>query len=131
VTFDFDLFVIGGGSAGVRCGRIAAGHGARVAVAESRFWGGTCVNVGCVPKKLLVQGGEYGAHLQDAQKFGWDLTVHGHDWPRLREATLAETRRLSAIYTSLLRNAGASVFDAHAAFIDPHTLAPALRSRLV
>ena len=63
---DFDLFVIGGGSGGVRCARIAAGHGARVGVAEERFWGGTCVNVGCVPKKLLVQAGEYGAWADDA-----------------------------------------------------------------
>ena len=68
---DFDLFVIGGGSAGVRCARIAAGHGARVGVAEERFWGGTCVNVGCVPKKLLVQAGEYGAWAEDAAGFGW------------------------------------------------------------
>ena len=65
---EFDLFVIGGGSGGVRCARIAAGHGARVAIAEERFWGGTCVNVGCVPKKLLVQAGEYGAWADDAAR---------------------------------------------------------------
>ncbi|MDE1895821.1 MAG: FAD-dependent oxidoreductase, partial [Rhodospirillales bacterium] len=61
MTMDFDLFVIGGGSGGVRCARIAAGHGARVGIAESRFWGGTCVNVGCVPKKFMVMAAEYGA----------------------------------------------------------------------
>jgi glutathione reductase (NADPH) len=74
-AMDFDLFVIGGGSAGVRCGRIAAGHGARVGVAEARFWGGTCVNVGCVPKKLLVQAAEYGAWADDAAGFGWARTT--------------------------------------------------------
>jgi glutathione reductase (NADPH) len=122
MTRDFDLFVIGGGSGGVRCGRIAAGHGARVGVAESRFWGGTCVNVGCVPKKILVQGSEYSGHFADARAFGWQVSVNGHDWPTLRDAMLAETRRLSSIYVSLLRNAGATVFDAHARFIDAHTL---------
>lgn len=121
-TYDFDLFVIGGGSAGVRCGRIAAGHGARVGVAEARFWGGTCVNVGCVPKKILVQASEYSGHFEDARGFGWDLTVNGHDWPKLRDTTLAETGRLSGIYSTLLKNAGAQVFDAYAKFIDPHTL---------
>ncbi len=122
MTFDFDLFVIGGGSAGVRCGRIAAGHGARVGVAEARFWGGTCVNVGCVPKKILVQASEYAGHFEDARGFGWDVAVNGHDWPKLRDATLAETQRLSGIYVKLLNNAGAKVFDAYAKFIDPHTL---------
>ena len=77
---DFDLFVIGGGSAGVRCARIAAGHGARVGIAEERFWGGTCVNVGCVPKKLLVQAGEYGAWADDAAGFGWTIKKGPHDW---------------------------------------------------
>src|ERR1700759_2112533 len=71
---DFDLFVIGGGSAGVRCARMSAGHGARVGIAEERFWGGTCVNVGCVPKKLLVQAGEYGGWAEDAARLGW--TIH-------------------------------------------------------
>lgn len=122
MTYDFDLFVIGGGSGGVRCGRIAAGHGARVGVAESRFWGGTCVNVGCVPKKILVQASEYSGHFADARGFGWQVSVAGHDWPTLRDATLAETQRLSGIYLSLLKNAGCAVFDAHARFIDPHTL---------
>ena len=76
---DFDLFVIGGGSAGVRCARIAAGHGARVAIAEERHWGGTCVNIGCVPKKLLVQAGEYGAWADDAIGFGWTIQKDSHD----------------------------------------------------
>src|SRR3954452_15709718 len=80
---DFDLFVIGGGSAGVRCARISAGHGARVGVAEERYWGGTCVNVGCVPKKLLVQAGEYGAWAEDAAGFGWQIKKGPHNWRKL------------------------------------------------
>src|ERR1700677_3019012 len=81
--YDFDLFVIGGGSGGVRCARIAAGHGAKVAVAEERFWGGTCVNVGCVPKKLLVMASEYGGAAQDSRGFGWDAQPAKHDWQAL------------------------------------------------
>src|SRR5580704_3687148 len=104
---DFDLFVIGGGSAGVRCGRIAAGHGARVAVAEERFWGGTCVNVGCVPKKLLVQAGEYSGWADDAAGFGWTIKKGPHDWAKLIAAKDREIGRLNAIYRRLL---------------DPHTL---------
>ena len=91
---DFDLFVIGGGSAGVRCARIAAGHGARVGVAEERFWGGTCVNVGCVPKKLLVQAGEYGAWADDAAGFGWTIKKGPHDWAKLIAAKDREIARL-------------------------------------
>jgi glutathione reductase (NADPH) len=119
---DFDLFVIGGGSAGVRCARIAAGHGARVGVAEERFWGGTCVNVGCVPKKLLVQAGEYGAWAEDAAGFGWQIKKGPHDWTKLIAAKDTEIGRLNSIYKRLLDNAGASVFESRATFIDPHTL---------
>jgi glutathione reductase (NADPH) len=119
---DFDLFVIGGGSAGVRCGRIAAGHGARVGVAEARFWGGTCVNVGCVPKKLLVQAAEYGAWADDAAGFGWDIAKGPHDWAKLIAAKDREIGRLNAIYRNLLKGAGVAIFDAHARFVDAHTL---------
>jgi glutathione reductase (NADPH) len=119
---DFDLFVIGGGSAGVRCARIAAGHGARVAIAEERFWGGTCVNVGCVPKKLLVQAGEYGAWAEDAAGFGWQIKKGPHDWARLIAAKDREIGRLNGIYKRLLDNAGATIFESRATFIDPHTL---------
>jgi len=119
---DFDLFVIGGGSAGVRCGRISAGHGARVAIAESRFWGGTCVNVGCVPKKLMVQAAEYGAWAEDARGFGWDMAVRGHDWAALAARRDAETARLSGIYRKLLEGAGATVIEARARLVDPHTV---------
>jgi glutathione reductase (NADPH) len=119
---DFDLFVIGGGSAGVRCGRIAAGLGARVAVAEERFWGGTCVNIGCVPKKLMVQAAEYGLAAQDSRGFGWAADPVPHDWPALIAAKDREITRLNGIYTRLLATAGATVFDARATFIDSHTL---------
>ncbi len=122
MQYDFDLFVIGGGSAGVRLGRISAGHGARVAVAEERFWGGTCVNVGCVPKKIMVNAAEYGAWAEDAAAFGWDMTVAGHDWARLAAARDAEVARLSGIYGKLLAGAGVTSFDARATFIDAHTL---------
>ena len=122
MAFDYDLFVIGGGSAGVRCARIAAGHGARVAVAEDRFWGGTCVNIGCVPKKLLVQAAEYGAWAEDARGFGWEITKGRHDWTKLIAAKNVEIERLNAIYLRLLNNAGATAIDARATFIDAHTL---------
>jgi glutathione reductase (NADPH) len=122
MAFDYDLFVIGGGSAGVRCARIAAGHGARVAVAEDRFWGGTCVNIGCVPKKLLVQAAEYGAWAEDARGFGWEITKGRHDWAKLIAAKNVEIERLNAIYLRLLNNAGATAIDARATFIDAHTL---------
>src|SRR5690242_9805080 len=119
---DFDLFVIGGGSAGVRCARIAAGHGARVAVAEERFWGGTCVNVGCVPKKIMVNAAEYGMWLEDSRAFGWDVTIHGHDWAKMAAARDAEVARLSGIYAKLLTGAGCTIFEARATFLDEHTL---------
>jgi glutathione reductase (NADPH) len=119
---DFDLFVIGGGSAGVRCARIAAGYGARVGIAEARFWGGTCVNVGCVPKKLLVQAGEYGAWADDAAGFGWHIKKGPHEWGKLIAAKDREIARLSGIYRRLLEGVEAKIFDARAKFIDLHTL---------
>jgi glutathione reductase (NADPH) len=120
---DFDLFVIGGGSGGVRCARIAAGHGAKVGIAEERFWGGTCVNVGCVPKKLLVQAGEYGAWADDAAGFGWSIKKGPHDWTKLIAAKDREIDRLEAIYRRLLANAGAEIFDARATLVDDHSVA--------
>ncbi len=119
---DFDLFVIGGGSAGVRCARIAAGHGARVGVAEAWHWGGTCVNIGCVPKKFMVMAAEYGAAAEDARGFGWSSEKGQHDWATLIAAKDQEIGRLNGIYKRLLDQAGARVFEAHARFIDAHTL---------
>lgn len=119
---DFDLFVIGGGSGGVRAARIAAGYGAKVGIAEERFWGGTCVNVGCVPKKLFVQAAEYGAYAEDARGFGWASQRPPHDWPALVRAKNREVERLSGSYRALLEGAGAQIFEAPARFLDPHTL---------
>jgi glutathione reductase (NADPH) len=119
---DFDLFVIGGGSAGVRCARISAGHGARVGIAEERHWGGTCVNIGCVPKKLLVQAGEYGGWADDAAGFGWTIQKGAHDWGKLIAAKDREITRLEGIYRKLLGGAGATVFDGRATFVDAHTV---------
>jgi glutathione reductase (NADPH) len=122
MAYDFDLFVIGGGSAGVRCGRVAASHGARVGIAEERFWGGTCVNVGCVPKKIMVNAAEYGMWAADAAAFGWSIETHGHDWQKLAAARDTEVARLSAIYDKLLKGAGATTFDARAVLVDEHTI---------
>jgi glutathione reductase (NADPH) len=124
MAYDYDLFVIGGGSAGVRCARVAAGHGARVAIAEERFWGGTCVNVGCVPKKIMVNAAEYGQWIEDAAAFGWDVAPArpGFDLAKLAAARDAEVARLNGIYTRLLTGAGCTVYEARATFLDPHTL---------
>ena len=122
MPYDFDLFVIGGGSGGTRCARIAAGHGARVGVAEERHWGGTCVNVGCVPKKLMVMAAEYGAACADSHAFGWDTQRGRHDWPTLIANKNAEIARLNAIYRRLLEGCGAQIFEDRARFTGPHTL---------
>ena len=122
MAFDFDLFVIGGGSGGVRCARIAASHGARVGVAEARHWGGTCVNLGCVPKKIMVQASEYGEAVRDSHGFGWDMEPGRHDWRRLVAHKDHEIGRLNEIYTRLLENAGVRIFEGRARFLDAHTL---------
>ena len=121
-TDDYDLFVIGGGSGGVRCARIAAGHGARVGIAEDTHWGGTCVNVGCVPKKIMVQASEYGRHAEDSRGFGWDATPAPFDWHTLISRKDAEITRLNGIYRTLLGGPGVILHDAHARFTGPHTL---------
>ena len=120
MAYDFDVFVIGGGSGGVRFARMAAGHGARVAVAEERFWGGTCVNIGCVPKKLMVMAAEYGAAVRDSHGFGWDTHLGSHSWSTLIAAKNKEIERLNGAYKRLM--SGCTVFDARATFLDAHTL---------
>jgi glutathione reductase (NADPH) len=119
---DYDLFVIGGGSGGVRCARIAASHGARVGIAEERHWGGTCVNVGCVPKKLMVQAAEYSAWAADSHGFGWNTAPGEHNWAALMAAKDAEIKRLNGIYVKLLENSGVTWFFERAVFLDPNTL---------
>ena len=101
---DFDLFVIGAGSGGVRAARIAAAHGAKVAIAEEYKVGGTCVIRGCVPKKLLVYGAHFAEDLNDAAMFGWDVPQMRFDWPVLRDNVLAEVERLEGAYTETLTN---------------------------
>ena len=125
--YDYDLFVIGGGSGGVRCARIAAGHGARVGIAEDTYWGGTCVNVGCVPKKIMVQASEYGRWAEDAHGFGWSGGEGApasitHNWAAMIARKDIEIRRLNGIYRSMLGGAGVTMYDAHARFTGPHTL---------
>ncbi len=122
IAYDFDLFVIGAGSGGVRASRIAAGHGARVAVAEEFRVGGTCVIRGCVPKKLLVYGAHFAEDLVDARRFGWKLEGKSFSWPTLRDNVLAEVDRLNGIYQNTLDSHNVTVFHDRATFIDPHTL---------
>ncbi|EHH69159.1 glutathione-disulfide reductase [Gluconobacter morbifer] len=119
---EFDLFVIGAGSGGVRCARIAAQNGARVAIAERRHWGGTCVNLGCVPKKLMVYAADYGREIADAPAYGWDVKPVAHDWRTLIEAKDREITRLNGIYVSMLRKAGISLFTGNARFVDANTI---------
>ena len=120
MSHDFDLFVIGAGSGGVRAARFAAGFGARVAVAESRYLGGTCVNVGCVPKKLLVYGAHFTEDFEQAAGFGWNLGEANFDWPTLIANKNREIQRLNGIYRNLLVNSGASLLEGHARILGPH-----------
>ncbi|MEH6583225.1 MAG: glutathione-disulfide reductase [Halioglobus sp.] len=120
---DYDLFVIGAGSGGVRAARMAAGFGARVAVAEDRYMGGTCVNVGCVPKKLYVYASEFNHAFEDARGFGWDSTVPGFDWATLRDNKKAEISRLNAIYRNLLGGVDVETINGRARIVDAHTVA--------
>ncbi|KAF3996839.1 glutathione-disulfide reductase [Glaciimonas immobilis] len=120
--FDFDLFVIGAGSGGVRAARFAAGFGARVAVAESRYLGGTCVNVGCVPKKLLVYGAHFSDDFEQAGGFGWTTNKPKFDWTTLITNKDREIHRLNDVYRHLLENSGVTLMEGHARLIDPHTV---------
>jgi glutathione reductase (NADPH) len=120
---DYDLFVIGAGSGGVRAARMAAGFGARVAIAEDRYMGGTCVNVGCVPKKLYVYASEYGKGFDDAREFGWSSGEKSFDWSTLRDNKKSEISRLNAIYRRLLDGVDAEVIDGRARIVDANTVA--------
>lgn len=122
MKYDFDLIVIGAGSGGVRCARIAASHGARVAVVEKQYWGGTCVNIGCVPKKLMVYASNFNNQVKDSHGYGWDTVPGHHHWPEFIEAKNKEIKRLNNIYISMLERAGVNLFTGHASFKDDHTL---------
>jgi glutathione reductase (NADPH) len=121
-SYDFDLFTIGAGSGGVRASRMSASYGARVAVAEERYLGGTCVNVGCIPKKLLVYASAFRDDFADAAGFGWTVGERSADWGVLIAAVDAEIARLNGIYADLLDAAGVERIEGRARIVDPHTV---------
>lgn len=121
-TYDYDLFVIGGGSGGVRAARIAALTGAKVAVAEEYRMGGTCVVRGCVPKKFMVYASDYGKKIRHAAGYGWSVNGVSYDHTAFLKAMHAEVDRLSGIYDRNVKAAGAEIFEERAEFVDAHTL---------
>jgi len=123
MKFDYDLFVIGAGSGGVRAARVSSAHGARVAVAEEHKVGGTCVIRGCVPKKLLVYGSHFAEDLADARRFGWEVPECRFNWPTLRDNVLAEVARLEEAYTETLRNHDVEIVKERATVTGPHDVA--------
>jgi glutathione reductase (NADPH) len=120
--YDYDLFTIGAGSGGVRASRMSAAFGARVAVAEERDLGGTCVNLGCVPKKLFVYASHFREEFEDATGFGWSAGEHRFDWPTLLRNKDREIARLNGVYAKLLEEAGVAHIEGHARVVDPHTV---------
>ncbi len=120
--YDYDLFTIGAGSGGVRASRMSAAFGAKVAVAEERYLGGTCVNVGCIPKKLLVYAAHYGEDFSDAAGFGWTVSEPRLDWAKLIANKNKEIFRLNGVYRKILNDSGVEIFDGHAEIEDPHTV---------
>ena len=121
MNFDYDLFVIGGGSGGVRAARVAADHGAKVAIAEEHRYGGTCVIRGCVPKKLFVYASQFGDLVEDAAGYGWELNGT-FNWTTLRKRKDAEIDRLNSIYIGLLKDREITMFDGHARLLDDHRI---------
>ena len=120
--YQYDLFVIGAGSGGVRAARMSAGFGARVAIAEDRYYGGTCVNVGCVPKKLFVYASHFSEDFETAKSFGWSTGENRFDWETLLANKNREIERLNGVYVKILNNSGVSIFDGHAVLQDEHTV---------
>ena len=120
--YDFDLFVIGAGSGGVRAARIAAGHGARVGICEESRVGGTCVIRGCVPKKLMVYASHVSEDLEDAAGYGWTIGESRFSWPDLIRAKDAEIDRLNRVYLGLLSNAGVKLYEERGVLLDRHTV---------
>ncbi|MEL6283399.1 MAG: glutathione-disulfide reductase [Pseudomonadota bacterium] len=129
--FDYDLFVIGGGSGGVRAARIAALYGAKVAIAEEYRYGGTCVIRGCVPKKLFVYASAYSEHFRDAKGYGWTVPEPSFDWPALIEHKDMEIARLEGIYRRNLQNAGVEIHETRACVAGPHEITLASHGRTV
>jgi len=121
-AFDYDLFVIGAGSGGVRAARTSAGYGAKVAIAEQQYLGGTCVNVGCVPKKLFVYASHVQHDIDDAKGFGWETSEARFDWPTLVRNKDTEISRLNGIYKNLLDNAGVALFEGKAVITGPNQI---------
>ncbi len=121
-SYDYDLFVIGGGSGGVRSARVAASLGKRVGIAEEYRYGGTCVIRGCVPKKLFVYASQYPEHFEDAKGFGWTVGESTFDWKKLIAAKDKEIERLEGLYRKGLENAKAEIFDSRAELVDAHTI---------
>ncbi len=121
-TFDYDLFVIGAGSGGVRAARMAAGHGVRVAIAEDRYFGGTCVNVGCVPKKLYVYASQFSESFTGSTGFGWEAHSPKFDWPTLVMNKSKEIDRLQGVYDRLLQESGVIILNGRAELQDAHTV---------
>jgi glutathione reductase (NADPH) len=119
-VYDYDLFVIGAGSGGVRAARMSAQYGAKVAIAEDRYLGGTCVNVGCVPKKLFVYASEFSHAFRDAAGFGWQIGETGFHWATLRDNKTREIERLNGIYGNLLKNAGVELISGAATITGAH-----------
>ena len=119
-SYDYDLFVIGAGSGGVRAARVSSAHGANVAIAEEHKVGGTCVIRGCVPKKLLVYGAHFAEDIADARRFGWEVPECRFNWPTLRDNVLAEVSRLEGAYTETLENHGVEVIKERAVVTGPH-----------
>ncbi len=119
---DYDFFVIGAGSAGVRAARIAGQLGARVGIAEDRFFGGTCVNIGCVPKKLFVYASHFAEEFADAAGFGWTVGDRKFDWKKLIANKNGEIERLNGVYERILKNAGVTIYQARAAVRGPHAV---------
>ncbi|HET8709968.1 MAG TPA: glutathione-disulfide reductase [Spongiibacteraceae bacterium] len=120
--YQYDLFVIGAGSGGVRAGRFAAQYGARVAIAEDLYMGGTCVNVGCVPKKLFMYAAQFDDLFRDASGFGWQVQTSAFDWSKLLANKNAEIERLNGIYTRLLETSGVQIYRHRASFVDANTI---------
>jgi len=122
MKYDYDLFVIGAGSGGVRASRMASSFGAKVAVCEDRYMGGTCVNVGCVPKKLYVYASEYSQHFNESKGFGWSTGEIAFDWATLRDNKTEEISRLNGIYDGILNNANVEVIKGRGRIVDQHTV---------